>query len=781
MKPFLLTVAFGCWIWLAGMAPGQQSPWKTTPVPYDRLSGLPETHARLPLKDLNGRFPLEPPAELAEWEQRRKRIRQDLLVSLGLWPMPPRTPLNPVVHGKVSMDGYTISKVYFESLPGFFVTGNLYHPDDLDDPAADGDLKADLKGGRDLPVRRYPGVLCPHGHFRDGRFTEATAEEIHKELAEGAEICEHNARSILQARCVHLARLGCVVFHYDMIGYADSQQISYQIAHGFAGRRPEMEKPDLWGFFSPQAELRLQSIMGLQTWNSIRALDFLISLPEVDPSRIGVTGASGGGTQTFILGAIDDRPTVAFPAVMVSTGMQGGCSCENASHLRVSAGNVDFAAAFAPRPLGLTAANDWTGPMQTDGFPQLKAIYDLYGKARQVNLTSRLEFGHNFNYVSRFAMYSWFHQHLSLKSPLIDEQPLNFQPRRELTVFNEEHPAPPAGALFEGELLRYWDQVTVAQLGLQREITEEPTLESNAVQTSASLPNAEHRQLIRAGWKSILAHPEGELSWESIDGSSESDDGHTILVRSSSHPVQTPVRILEYEGTKGDKVLIGLGLNGFRQVDPEEWKSWLDAGWKIFLPDLLYTGHLSNPENPAGQNRLVANGRRVAGYTFGYNRTVTAIRSSQIIDLYRLIRQHEALQQTDSARILLVCDSGLEGIGLLAAHQFEVGADERTGEPSAFQVSESVSPLLIALLGDQFRFGDVREFEDSMFLPGAVRYGDLPGLLQTLPAARIWLPSPRTKMPQPDAGGIAVDYFDGDLAVSDWEQVRIWARTKTER
>jgi cephalosporin-C deacetylase-like acetyl esterase len=108
--------------------------------------------------------------------------------------------------------------------------------------------------------------------------------------------------------------MGCVVFFYDMVGVADSLPIGHR-----------------QGFLDVQAELRLQNFMGLQTFNSIRALDFLLSLPDVDPQRIGVTGASGGGTQTFILCAIDDRPAAAFPAVMVSTAMQGGCICENCS------------------------------------------------------------------------------------------------------------------------------------------------------------------------------------------------------------------------------------------------------------------------------------------------------------------------------------------------------------------------------------------------------------------------------------------------------------------
>ena len=170
--------------------------------------------------------------------------------------------------------------------------------------------------------------------------------------------------------------MGCVVFHYDMVGYADSVQLK----HG-PGFRPEMSTPENWGYFSPQAESRLQSMMGLQTYNSIRVLDWFSQLPDVDAKRIGVTGASGGGTQTFILSAIDPRPAVAFPAVMVSTAMQGGCTCENCCLLRVGTGNVEIAALVAPRPLGMTAADDWTKEIATKGLPELKQHYRLFGEA----------------------------------------------------------------------------------------------------------------------------------------------------------------------------------------------------------------------------------------------------------------------------------------------------------------------------------------------------------------------------------------------------------------
>src|SRR5262249_48379578 len=161
-----------------------------------------------------------------------------------------------------------------------------------------------------------------------------------------------------------------------------------------------------------------------QTFNSIRALDFLLGLPDVDPGRVGVTGASGGGTQTFILCAIDNRPAAAFPAVMVSTSMQGGCICENCSYLRVGTGNIELAGLIAPRPLGMSGADDWTREIETKGLPELKKLYKLYGAEDKVMATAYRQFGHNYNQVSREMMYNFFNKHLALgqKEPL-KEQP----------------------------------------------------------------------------------------------------------------------------------------------------------------------------------------------------------------------------------------------------------------------------------------------------------------------------------------------------------------------
>src|SRR5262249_42664808 len=121
----------------------------------------------------------------------------------------------------------------------------------------------------------------------------------------------------------------------------------------------------------------------------------------VDPQRIGITGASGGATQTSTLCAIDPRPAVAFPAVMISTAMQGGCYCENCSYLRIGLNNVALAAMFAPKPMALTGANDWTIDIETKGFPELKQVYGLYGKPELVDARCFPQFPHNYNQVAR--------------------------------------------------------------------------------------------------------------------------------------------------------------------------------------------------------------------------------------------------------------------------------------------------------------------------------------------------------------------------------------------
>ena len=184
-------------------------------VPRAPEAGKPPADARLHApKDLNGYFPFTPAGSRDAWAGRAEEVRRRILVSQGLWPLPTRTPLNAVIHGRIDRGDHTVEKVYFESSPGFYVTGNLYRP-------------KNVQG-------RVPGVLFAHGHWKDARLSEETDVKLRAEIATGQERFEQGGRSRFQAMCVQLARMGCVVWQWDMLSDSDSRQFSAEIVHRFA-------------------------------------------------------------------------------------------------------------------------------------------------------------------------------------------------------------------------------------------------------------------------------------------------------------------------------------------------------------------------------------------------------------------------------------------------------------------------------------------------------------------------------------------------------------------
>jgi len=649
-----------------------------------------------PPKDLNGHFPFQVPKSKEEWEKRSEELRRRILVSTGLWPMPPRTPLNAVIHGKVEREGFTVEKVYFESMPGFYVTGMLFRP-----------------SGKSAP---FPGVLCPHGH--GGRLQDSGVDGVRKQIVLGEERFEASGRFPKLALCAQLARMGCVAFIYDMIGYADSNQISYALGHRFARQRPEMEGEENWGLYSTQAELRAQSLMGLQTWNSIRALDFLESLPDVDPARLGVTGGSGGGTQTILLGAIDPRPVVAFPQGMVSTSMQGGCTCENASLLRIGTGNVELAALFAPRPQAMTTANDWTLHMMTDGFPELKKIYGMLGAKDNVDCTPMPQFPHNYNYVSRAKMYAWFNKHLKLglKEPIVEEDwellGENGMSERErerapaaLSVWDDEHPAPQAkGDEFERRLLAEWAAQSDEQIQ-----SLWPT-DANSL--------AEYRKVVGGAVETIIGRTMDSVGAVERTKVGKRDYGSdllfTDLITLPDHREQLPVvSIFPREKAWSGRVVLWLtdkgkaGLFSSEGTLRPEVQQLLKNGDSIVTADLFAQGEFVNDELPTDRNRVVKNPREFAGYTYGYNHSLFAQRTHDVLSLIHWIR-------TDGHNVRQVLLVGTNGMGPVVAAAGAVCGD-------------AVDAVTVQI--DGFRFAHLSDYRDQNFISGIVKYGDIPALL----------------------------------------------------
>ena len=644
------------------------------PLPWASADAAPADHRSGPLKDLNGDFSFTPPATRGEWEARAAVVRRQVQVSQGLFPMPSKTPLKAVIHGRRELDGYAVEKVFFEAMPGFYVTGSLYRPLNLSGP--------------------LPAVLCPHGHWPDGRFMRAEDAEVARQMASGGERDEPAARSPLQARCVQLARMGCVVFHYDMIGYADSIQFSQGLAHLFKAQRPDMNAPEAWGFFSAAAEGRLQSIMGLQTWSGIRALDFITSLPEVDPARIGVTGASGGATQTFLLTAIDPRPAVIFPAVMVSTAMQGGCTCENASLLRIGTGNVELAALFAPRPAGYTAADDWTKAFSTKGFPQLQQIYQLTGAPEKVSLLNRTEFPHNYNLPSRLAMYQWMERHLKTPRPAPTvEAPFTLLSQADLTVWDEAHPAPAASdPAFEKRLLKEW------QADADRQIAARPEWIDEALPV-----------LLGRTWDEVARGP---FDWK-LDDTRTRKGAVQRMTGTLTHgkPAEQVRCVFLYPDEWSGKVTLWLPEDSAAAETSAGVQAALAARTAVAIPQLF-----TETEAAPGQVRRVAKDRDFLGYTAGYNTPLPARRAHDVLALLAWMRQHDPKPSS----IDVHAESALVPETALALTQVPDGTVE-----------------VAQLAATPFRFGGLRDVFDRNLLPGAVKYGDLPALLKRIRARQV--------------------------------------------
>lgn len=300
-------------------------------------------------------FELRTWKSLAEWEQHRTELRKQILVSAGLSPMPKRGPVNAKRGGRVEHENFITERVWVETLDGLWVAGNLYLP-------------KKVQG-------RVPGVLIAHGHWKHGRL-------------ENSEECSTPQLG------ANLAMQGYVALAWDMLGYNSTTQLK----HDF-GRSDEERA---W-HFGP---------LGVQLFNSTRMLDFLASLDEVDQDRIGMTGASGGGTQTFLLAAVDNRVKVVVPVNMVSAHFQGGCDCENTPGLRWHTNNVEIASMAAPRPLLLVAATgDWTKNVPKLEFPAVKKVYSLYDREASVAVW-QLDAGHNYNKDTREAVYSFLATHL---------------------------------------------------------------------------------------------------------------------------------------------------------------------------------------------------------------------------------------------------------------------------------------------------------------------------------------------------------------------------------
>jgi dienelactone hydrolase len=559
---------------------------------------------------------------LAQWQERSRTIREQILVSAGLWPMPEKTLLHAVISGKIVRDGYSVERVYFQSCPGFYVGGNLYRP---------------LGKG----AGPFPAILDAHGHWVHGRL-------------EDTDNCS------APGRCINFAKQGMIAFAYDMVGYNDTR---------FAETPPNTNTGDLrpghsFGTNNPANLLWSVTLMGLQTWNSIRALDFLESLPDADKTKLAMTGASGGGTQTFLLGAIDDRLAAQAPVNMVSHTMQGGCQCENMPGLRVEFSNMEIDAAAAPRPqILVSATGDWTKSMLTTEGPAIGHIYQLFQDSENLRYV-QFDFPHNYNKASREAVYQWFDRSL-LHQPdqTVAEQAFKKEPDSDLLAFPDGKL--PRGALSEKELIDYLIKMHRDQL--QRiNTTDGPSL-------------ANYKRIIEPAWKWTLqlkwpmSAMEAEyISVEAGLGRHDEDKTHKWMffapVKSGSARKPDIIVLAHPEGKKDYVDNAGDPIGLARQ--------FLDKGF-----DVVVVAYPARPANPAQTSILFTT----------YNRTRL---QERVRDLVSICQGVKDLHAPDTRRVVL-CGCGRAGLwSLLAAPaadavvadccQLDVSDDQSLVDPDLF-------------------------------------------------------------------------------------------------
>ncbi|WP_455498690.1 alpha/beta hydrolase family protein [Coprobacter sp.] len=343
------------------------------------------------------------------WQERRCLLRNNMLKKMGLFPLPIRNSLNPIKSNYRKYDGYSAENYALEIVPGVYLCGTLYRP-----------LKAKLN---------TPAMLCPHGHFYN---------KVDKSIPNE----RGRYREDQQKRCATLARMGVIVFSYDMFAWGE------------------------YNFQVPLKDHRSGLALTMQTWGSMRVVDFLTSMKEVDKNRIGITAASGGGTQSFLAAALDDRIKLCVPVVMVSSYFFGGCPCESGLPIHqfdneIQSNNAEIAALCAPRPLlVISDGHDWTANVPNIEFPYLQKIYGLYGRTDDVENIHLKNENHDYGFSKRKAMYDFVARHFDLdvkkvqnKDGNFDESRVTVEPAVEMYVFREKQ-SYPANAVQGSDLVR---------------------------------------------------------------------------------------------------------------------------------------------------------------------------------------------------------------------------------------------------------------------------------------------------------------------------------------
>ena len=318
---------------------------------------------------------------LSDWQQRQEWIKETLLDIIG--PFPEKTPLNAKVLRTVDKGSYKMDHIIYESRPGYFVTSSMYIP-------------KKIKG-------RSPVIIHCSGHSATGYRVEP-----------------------FQHLIINLVTKGFIVFAIDPIG--QGERIQY---YDPATKRSKLFWPTLeHSYPGSQIFLTGNTMAGYMTWDGIRAVDYLLTRKEIDPKRIGITGISGGGTQTALIAAMDERIYAAAPECFITnfTRLFQSIGPQDAEQNLINGikrgfDHPDFLAVRAPKPaLMVTTTNDFfnmQGARETE--KEVSLIYSAYSKEENFGRVEDIA-GHASTKKNREAMYAFFQKHLNNPGSSVDEE-----------------------------------------------------------------------------------------------------------------------------------------------------------------------------------------------------------------------------------------------------------------------------------------------------------------------------------------------------------------------
>ena len=535
-----------------------------------------------------------------DWRARQQHVRETLHRLVG--PFPERTPLNPRVTGVVEKDGYRVEKIVFESMPEFYVTGCLFLPDNLSGPT--------------------PAILNVIGHtgiaFRGANY---------------------------QQFLLNLVRKGFIVFAIDPIGQGERLQY-YD---------PERGRSVIGGATAEHSYLGIQVFLSGNcasryfTWDGIRAIDYLVSRPEVDPERIGVTGLSGGGTQTSYIAAFDDRVAVASPACYI-TGFQrlfesiGPQDAEQNFNRGVASGidHADFLEVRAPKPTLVVAT--------TRDFFSIQGTREVVDEARAAFLALGAEdhlalaeddYRHGFTAKNNEATYAFFQEHLNLPGDPRHEE-VEILSQEELTIT-------PTGQL-------------ISSLG------GETVWSINRTETAARLEElqdarradlAAHLRQVKDDARAIAGYLDPESVTDPIFRGRYRRDGYAVekyVIPGEGNLILPLLLMIPEEGSRHPG-LIYLHPDGkAAEAGPEgEMAQLVRRGYAVLAPDLSGTGELGR----------VSNAIAFLGVQTG--RSVVGIRAADIVRCARFL---QARPDVDTSELAAV-GRGTTTIPLLHAAAFD--------------------------------------------------------------------------------------------------------------